>query len=104
MAYLVTQRTQEVGIRIALGAKRSDVLVLVFRRGVWLALIGVAAGTASSIALTRLMRELLFDVSPTDPVALAAMAALLVLVALAACIVPARRAASIEPVRALRME
>ncbi|HLY41590.1 MAG TPA: ABC transporter permease [Terracidiphilus sp.] len=104
MAYLVAQRTQEVGIRIALGAKRRDVLMLVFRRGAWLALIGVAAGVASAVALTRLMRELLFDVSPTDPVTLAATAALLVLVALAACVVPARRAASIEPVRALRME
>jgi len=104
MAYLVLQRTQEVGIRMALGAKRRDVLILVFRRGAWLALIGAATGTASAIGLTRLMRELLFEVSPTDPATLTTVAGLLVLAALTACLVPARRAASIEPMQALRME
>jgi ABC-type antimicrobial peptide transport system permease subunit len=104
MAYLVSQRTQEVGIRMALGAKKSDVLQLVFWDGARLAAIGVAIGIASTIGLTRLMRELLFDVSPTDPVVITAVCVLLMVAALAACLLPARRAASIDPVRALRTE
>ena len=104
MAYLVSQRTQEVGIRMALGANRSDVLLLVFRGGARLATIGVAIGIVSSIGLTRLMRQLLFDVSPTDPLVIAAVCVLLMVAALAACLVPARRAASIDPMRALRTE
>jgi predicted permease len=104
MAYLVSQRTQEVGIRMALGAKRSDVLLLVFTGGARLAAIGVTIGMVSAIGLTRLMGQLLFDVSPTDPVVMAAVCALLMLVALAACFVPARRAATIEPILALRTE
>ena len=104
MAYLVSQRTQEVGIRMALGAKRSDVLLLVFKGGARLAGVGVAAGLVSAMGLTRLMRQLLFDVSPTDPAVMAAVCVLLILVALAACFVPARRAASIEPMKALRTE
>jgi predicted permease len=104
MAYLVSQRTREVGIRMALGAQRGDVLLLVFRNGAKLALVGVALGFAGAIALTRQMGSLLFDVSPTDPVILSAAGALLVLVALAACIIPARRAVSIDPMRALRTE
>lgn len=89
MAYLVSQRTQEVGIRMALGAKKSDVLLPVFRSGARLATIGVAIGIVSTIGLTRLMRELLFDVSPTES---------------RSDRVPARRAASIDPMRALRKE
>jgi predicted permease len=104
MAYLVSQRTQEVGIRMALGAQRGDVLLLVFRGGARLALVGVVLGIGGAIGLTRLMGNLLYDVSPTDPVVLAAVGALLVFVALAACIVPARRAASVDPMRALRTE
>ena len=104
MAYLVSQRTQEVGIRMALGAKKSEVLQLVFWDGARLAAIGVAIGIASTIGLTRLMRELLFDVSPTDPVVITAVCVLLMVAALAACLLPARRAASIDPVRALRTE
>jgi ABC-type antimicrobial peptide transport system permease subunit len=104
MAYLVSQRTQEVGIRMALGAKKSDVLQLVFWDGARLAAIGVAIGIASTIGLTRLMRELLFDVSPTDPVVISAVCVLLIVAALAACLLPARRAASIDPVQALRTE
>jgi predicted permease len=104
MAYLVSQRTQEVGIRMALGARRGDVLLLVFRDGAKLALIGVAVGIVGAIALTRKMGDLLFNVSPTDPVILAGVGALLVFVAMAACIIPARRAASIDPMRALRTE
>ncbi|MGB6690203.1 MAG: ABC transporter permease [Terracidiphilus sp.] len=104
MAYLVAQRTQEVGIRMALGAQRGDVLLLVFRDGAKLAAIGIVAGVAGSIALTRLMGNLLFDVSPTDPAVLAAVCGLLAVVALAACTLPARRAASVDPMRALRTE
>ncbi len=104
MAYLVSQRTQEVGIRMALGAKCSDVLLLVFKRGARLAAVGMAIGVVSAIGLTRLMQQLLYDVSPTDPAVIAAVCVLLMLVALAACFMPARRAASIEPMRALRTE
>jgi predicted permease len=104
MAYLVSHRTQEVGIRMALGATRKDVVILVLRQGAKLALAGVALGIGGAIALTRLMRELLFNVSPTDPGVLAGVGALLVLVTLAACIIPAWRAASINPMRALRSE
>lgn len=104
MAYLVSQRTQEVGIRMALGAKRSDVLAMVIRNGARLAVIGAGAGIVGAIALTRLMRNLLFEVSPTDPLVLACVCVLLIVVALAACILPARRAASIEPMQALRTD
>jgi predicted permease len=104
MAYLVSHRTQEVGIRMALGAQRMDVVILVLRQGAKLALAGVTLGIGGAIALTRLMRDLLFNVSPTDPAVLAGVSALLVLVTLAACIIPAWRAASIDPMRALRSE
>lgn len=104
MAYLVSQRTQEVGIRMALGARRSDVLLLVFTGGARLAAVGVAIGVVGAMGLTRLMGQLLFNVSPIDPIVIAAVCVLLMLVALAACFVPARRAASIEPMRALRTE
>lgn len=104
MAYLVSQRTQEVGIRMALGAQRSDVLAMVFRNGARLATAGVGAGIVGAFALTRLMRNLLFEVSPTDPIILGCACGLLVIVALAACILPARRAASIEPMQALRTD
>ena len=104
MAYLVSQRTQEVGIRMAFGARRSDVLLLVFGGGARLAAVGIAIGVVGATALTRLMGQLLFNVSPIDPVVITAVCALLMLVALAACFVPAHRAASVEPMRALRTE
>jgi putative ABC transport system permease protein len=104
MAYLVEQRTHEVGVRMALGAQRSDVLRLVVGHGAKLALVGVLAGLVASFALTRLMSSLLVNVSATDPLTLSAVASLLLSVALAACYFPARRAASVEPVVALRNE
>jgi ABC-type antimicrobial peptide transport system permease subunit len=104
MAYIVSQRTLEVGIRMALGAARRDVLLLVVGRGARLCLLGVAIGLASAIALTHLMGNLLFNISPTDPATLAGVGALLTVVALAACLIPARRAASVDPMRALRTE
>ena len=104
MAYLVSQRTQEVGIRMALGARRADVLLLILRNGARLALMGVIFGLGGAIVLTRQMDKLLFNVSPTDPGVLLSVAVLLVAVAMAACILPARRAATIDPMRALRAE
>jgi predicted permease len=104
MAYLVSQRTQEMGIRMALGAQRRSVVMLVLSRGAKIALLGVGIGITAAAGLTRLMRSLLFEVSPADPFVLVGMGTLLICVALVACIVPARRAASLDPVRALRAE
>jgi predicted permease len=104
MAYLVSQRTQEMGIRMALGAQRRDVLALVLWHGGRIAVAGLTVGICAATALTRLMQTLLFEVSSTDPAVLAVVSILLLLVALAACAVPALRAASIDPIQALRAE
>jgi putative ABC transport system permease protein len=104
MAYSVTQRTQEIGIRMALGAQRSDVLRLVVRQGMILAAIGVVAGLIGAFSLTRVMASLLFNVRPDDPATFLAISLLLVAVAFLACYLPARRAASVDPIIALRAE
>jgi putative ABC transport system permease protein len=104
ISYAVTQRTREIGIRIALGAQRTDVLLLVVRRGLLLACAGIALGTGGGLAVTRVMSGLLFGVGAKDPVTFAAVAALLTLVALVACLVPARRATKVDPMVALRYE
>lgn len=104
MAYSVSQRTQELGVRMALGAQARDVRNLVLKQCMALALTGVIIGLAASLALTRLMKGLLFGVSPTDPLTLVGVAVFMVLVALFACFVPARRATKIDPLTALRYE
>jgi putative ABC transport system permease protein len=104
MAYSVSERTREIGIRVALGAQTRDVLRLVVAQGMTLTLIGAAIGLAASLALTQLMRTMLFEVSATDPLTFAALAALLSVVALLACYLPARRATKVDPMVALRCE
>jgi predicted permease len=104
LAYAVTQRMHEIGIRMALGAQRNEVLKLMVKQGMALALIGIAVGLSASFALTRLMKSLLFGVEPTDPLTFSVVASLLTLVALLACWIPARRATKVDPLLALRRQ
>jgi len=104
MHYFVVQRTNEIGVRMALGARYGNVLVLVLRQGMLLAGVGIVIGILGALALTRLLSGLLFGVTPTDPVTFAATPAILLGVAVLACWIPARRAAGIDPVRALRQD
>lgn len=104
MSYAVARRTHEIGVRVALGAQRWDVIGLVLGRGMKLALAGVAAGLLAALASTRLMSGLLYGVSPNDPLTLIAVSALLVAVAFLACLIPAYRATKVDPVVALKYE
>jgi predicted permease len=104
VSYLVGQRTQEIGIRMALGAQPRDILVLVLGEGTRMALIGAVLGTGASLGLTRLMAKQLFGVSAHDPLTYTSVAFVLMLVAIAACFVPARRAVRMDPMRSLRWE
>ena len=104
MAYFVTQRTREIGVRIALGAQWQDVMTLIFRSGMSLVATGLTLGLAGAFALTRLMASLLFAVSPTDPVTFAAVALCVMVASVLACYIPARRAAKVDPLIALRCE
>jgi ABC-type antimicrobial peptide transport system permease subunit len=103
IAYSVAQRTQEMGIRRALGARQNDILGLVMGQALRLALTGIAVGIAAAFGLTRLMTAVLFHVTPTDPATFVAVALLFLLVALAASYIPARRATRIDPMAALRV-
>jgi predicted lysophospholipase L1 biosynthesis ABC-type transport system permease subunit len=104
MSYTVSQRKPEIGIRLALGAQHGDVLQMILRQGMKLALVGVASGIIAAFALTGLMRSLLFGVTAHDPLTFASVAALLIVIALLACYIPARRAILVDPVVALRYE
>ena len=104
ISYVVGQRKREIGVRMALGAQRRDISRMVLREGLAVTLTGVAIGLACALAVTRLMLALLYGVSPTDPATFAAVPLLLAAVALLASWMPARRAAAVEPLEAIRYE
>lgn len=104
LSYTVSQQTRDIGVRLALGAQAHDILTLVLKRGLGLALVGITVGLAVSVAMTRLIKGLLFGVTATDPLTFGGIAGLLTLVALLACYLPARRATRVDPMIALRHE
>jgi putative ABC transport system permease protein len=104
ISYSASRKTHEIGVRMSLGATRADVLLLVVRQGMWLALAGSVTGIAGALLLSRLMRKLLYGVQPTDPATFLVVATGLGLVAMLACYIPAHRATRIDPVAALRCD
>ncbi len=104
LAFAVRTRTREIGIRMALGARREDVTQMILRQGMELALVGIAFGVGAALFLTKLETSLLYGVRTTDPTIYASVAATLLLCSLGACVLPAHRAASINPTEALRSE
>jgi putative ABC transport system permease protein len=104
MSYTFSRRIHEIGIRVALGAQRMDILRMALGEGMRMVVLGLVAGLIGAAALTRFLRSLLFNVTATDPIVFAAIAALLAAVALLACYIPARRATRVDPLVALREE
>jgi ABC-type antimicrobial peptide transport system permease subunit len=104
LSYEVTRRTREIGIRMAIGAQRFDVIRMVVRQGIVLAVVGVVVGIAAAFGATRIMSTMLYHVKAMDPLTLAAVSMLLLLVSLVACLLPARRATRVDPLIALRYE
>jgi putative ABC transport system permease protein len=104
MALAVGQRRHEIGVRMAIGARPAEILRMILGQGMGLALIGVVVGFLGALWLTRLLQQLLFEVTPNDPLTYVGVAAVLGLSALAACYIPARRAARVDPIIALRVE
>jgi putative ABC transport system permease protein len=104
VSYSVVQRTHEIGVRMALGAERQDVLRMILREGMLLATTGIGIGIAGAWGLTRVLRSVLFEIEPTDPPTFLGVAAALAVVTLAACYLPARRAVKVDPILALRHE
>ena len=104
ISYNVSQRTHEIGVRIALGAHRSNILRMVISEGMVLAAIGIVVGVGGALALGRFMQSMLFEIKPTDPATFVGVALALTLVALAACFIPARRATRVDPVSTMRCE
>ena len=104
LSYQVAQRTREIGVRLALGARRADVLAMIVRRGLLLTVAGLAIGAAGALGLSRFLKTLLFGVTPTSPWVYAAVGGVLLAVAILASLIPARRAMRADPVMALRSE
>ena len=104
ISYSVSQRRREFGVRAALGAERGALLAMVVREGLAIVAVGIALGLAGAVAVTRLMQSALFGVTPLDPISFAMAPVILLLVATAACLIPARRAANVDPAEALRSE
>jgi ABC-type antimicrobial peptide transport system permease subunit len=104
LSAIMSARLREVGVRVALGASRGDIVRLVLGRGLVMTGIGVAIGIGCSLGAAQLLRSFLFEITPTDPVAIVAAVGLMTLAAVSACYLPARRAASADPVQVLRME
>jgi putative ABC transport system permease protein len=104
ISYMVTQRSQEIGIRVALGGQQRDILKLIMSHGLMLTSIGIVSGLIAAVFLTQLMSGILYGVSPDDPVTFAGIAVLLAIVAMLACYLPARRATRVDPMIALRYE